>query len=86
MIRLRKSVKHRDSAQLLDHCIGVSILLLLFFMAMNVRAEETFDHFSTGFPLDGAHMGVTCERCHAGGVFEGTSPTCVNCHSAQGLV
>jgi hypothetical protein len=32
------------------------------------------------FPLTGSHMGVECDTCHVGGVFEGTSSDCVSCH------
>lgn len=49
-------------------------------------SQERFDHFSTGFDLDGAHVSVPCERCHTGGTFEGTTPTCVGCHSQFGTV
>ena len=49
-------------------------------------AQQNFDHFSTGFPLDGAHTNVTCEGCHTGGVFEATIPACANCHSSASLV
>jgi len=44
------------------------------------KAEESFDHFSTGFPLTGVHEQVTCENCHKRGVFKGTPNTCVGCH------
>ena len=26
--------------------------------------SEPFDHFSTGFALDGAHLSVSCDGCH----------------------
>jgi hypothetical protein len=42
-------------------------------------------HAATGFPLDGAHGAVGCDRCHAdvrGGVrrFHGTPRACASCH------
>ncbi len=37
-----------------------------------------FDHAQ--FPLTGAHNGVSCEDCHVGGVFGGTSSECSACH------
>ena len=46
----------------------------------------TFDHFTTGFPLDGAHLTVDCESCHVGGVFQGTPFECSSCHSTGGRV
>ena len=50
------------------------------------HAQNTFDHYTTGFVLDGAHANVTCERCHTGGTFQGTNPTCVSCHSSIGAI
>ena len=63
--------------------IALFILLLLQLPAM---AQESFDHFSTGFVLDGAHSNVTCEGCHISATFGTTSPTCAACHSQGGLV
>ena len=64
----------------------LATLLFLILLAAPTFANEPFDHFSTGFELDGAHANVTCERCHTGGKFEGTNPACVSCHSAIGAV
>jgi len=50
------------------------------------NAGPTFDHFTTGFPLDGAHLTVECESCHVGGVFQGTPFECSSCHSTGGRV
>ena len=33
--------------------------------------DSSFDHFTTGWPLEGAHRSVECAGCHVGGVFEG---------------
>ncbi len=41
-----------------------------------------FDHSSTGFLLTGAHSGLDCASCHAGG-YAGTSPLCNSCHAAD---
>ena len=38
------------------------------------------DHDLTGFPLTGAHVGVTCNNCHSSG-YTGTESTCYACHS-----
>jgi DnaJ-class molecular chaperone len=42
-----------------------------------------FDHATTGYPLQGAHQTVTCQRCHGDGVYRGKSTTCVSCHQAD---
>ncbi|MCC6861952.1 MAG: hypothetical protein IT158_25495 [Bryobacterales bacterium] len=40
-----------------------------------------FDHNArTRFALTGAHAGVACSQCHAGGRFTGTSQECAGCH------
>ena len=62
---------------------AVTMLTALTFTA---GAQEPFDHFSTGFQLDGAHSIVTCDRCHTGGTFQGANPTCISCHSTIGAV
>jgi len=48
----------------------------------NTRAWQpsNFKHSQTGFPLTGAHVGLSCVKCHVGGVFTGNSPACVSCH------
>ncbi len=42
----------------------------------------TFNHSKAAFPLTGAHLSVTCQKCHKGGVTKGTPTTCAACHSA----
>ena len=44
-------------------------------------AQPTFDHFTTGFRLEGAHRFAECESCHTDGVFEGTPTRCGDCHT-----
>ena len=66
--------------------LGCLRTFVLFLMMSTSWAQNTFDHFSTGFELDGAHANVTCERCHAGGTFEGTPAACIGCHSQFGAV
>jgi hypothetical protein len=39
-----------------------------------------FDHFTTGFRLDGAHRFAQCQSCHVDGQFEGTPTECGGCH------
>jgi hypothetical protein len=49
-------------------------------------AAVRFDHFTTGFELEGAHLLVACESCHVAGVFQGTPTECGACHSSGGWV
>ncbi len=46
----------------------------------NGRADGTFNHNLTNFPLTGAHTTVECLSCHANG-FTGTPTQCVACHT-----
>jgi hypothetical protein len=42
----------------------------------------TFNHTKTAYPLTGAHLGVTCQKCHAGGSSFASAPTaCASCHA-----
>ena len=45
-------------------------LLICTFLLLSAynsaSAQEPYDHFSTGFQLDGAHANVACDRCHVG--------------------
>jgi hypothetical protein len=45
---------------------------------------ETFDHETTGYPLRGGHVEVTCDKCHGEGEterFAGTAfADCADCH------
>ena len=41
--------------------------------------DAFMDHNRTAFPLTGAHRGVDCLSCHAGG-YTGTPTDCVACH------
>jgi hypothetical protein len=45
-----------------------------------------FDHFTTSWPLEGAHQNVDCEECHVEGIFKGTPRECASCHDRGGLV
>ncbi len=38
------------------------------------------DHNFSKFPLEGKHINVDCEQCHAGQVFVGTPQDCFSCH------
>jgi hypothetical protein len=43
-------------------------------------SDAFFNHNGTQFPLTGAHRGVACGSCHAGGVYNGLSTACIACH------
>lgn len=42
-----------------------------------------FDHSATRFPLTGAHLAVTCTRCHGTGGFGALPTGCASCHQAD---
>lgn len=44
-------------------------------------SSESFDHFLTGFPLEGAHAVVGCEGCHSSADFRQSSTRCADCHN-----
>ena len=47
-------------------------------------AGAAFNHNTgTTFPLTGAHVPLTCNSCHADGVFKGKPTTCVSCHQPE---
>jgi len=50
------------------------------FAANNSAELLTFDHLETGFPLEGEHANLACERCHLGGTFETLPVQCNRCH------
>ncbi len=39
-----------------------------------------FDHSKTKFALTGAHVPVSCNQCHTGSAYAGTSAQCAGCH------
>lgn len=55
--------------------------LLMPFDSAGTEATPTFDHFTTGFRLEGSHRLVECEGCHINGVFAGTPDECNGCHA-----
>jgi Cytochrome c7 and related cytochrome c len=73
-----------------------ALLVIVAVLALGAAASDqalaqsaynpAFDHYSTGWPLEGSHRGVDCAGCHVGGVFQGTPRQCVACHSLAGLV
>ncbi|MFT4974643.1 MAG: hypothetical protein ACI8S6_000526 [Myxococcota bacterium] len=48
--------------------------------AMVRLEEESFDHSTTGYPLEGAHAEASCLDCHEPEGWVGVDPTCLTCH------
>ncbi len=51
-----------------------------------VAISSSFDHFTTGFRLDGSHQFAECASCHIDGMFVDTPMRCVGCHTTAGRV
>lgn len=67
--------------------VGLECLALALGPAFAQSAFRSgFDHFTTGWPLDGAHRNTDCESCHVAGIFKGTPRQCTACHNRAGLV
>ena len=66
--------------------LGILALLLLPVVPGQADAQSTFDHFTTGFRLDGAHRVAECESCHTDGLFAGTPTQCSGCHTQAGRI
>jgi hypothetical protein len=60
--------------------LGIAALLMTTAWGANPQ-PASFDHFSTGFPLQGSHASVACEACHVRGLFKGTPRRCSGCHN-----
>jgi hypothetical protein len=77
----------RNSFGVLLLVAGLAVLVLT---VGRVNAQSAFrsgfDHFTTSWPLDGAHQNVDCENCHVEGLFKGTPRECSACHNRGGLV
>ena len=71
------------SIRLLLFCLSISASasLLLTLVSQESIAQSDFDHFTTGFRLEGAHRVAECESCHNDGVFAGTPTACADCHT-----
>ena len=48
----------------------------------DVWDNSTWNHDNTGYPLQGAHIVVECQVCHASG-YSGTPSTCFACHQSD---
>ena len=67
----------------------VMVFMLVFLQSNQVIAandSQTFNHFSTGFPLEGVHRNVECSSCHLYGIFSGISSSCTSCHSKSSRI
>jgi len=54
--------------------------------AWNRLADSlAFDHNETGFRLDGAHQGVSCQSCHQELIFSHVGTACADCHADHHL-
>ena len=49
----------------------------------SVWQPATFNHDTTGFPLTGAHVSVTCADCHLNGNYTTTPTACYSCHTPE---
>ncbi len=45
--------------------------------------EQIFDHDTSAFPLEGAHLSVSCAQCHPERSFGGVSTSCESCHAGE---
>ncbi len=45
--------------------------------------EPKFNHSLSRFPLRGVHRTITCQECHANGVYRGLSTACIACHATD---
>jgi hypothetical protein len=67
--------------------IGLLLAVASVPSALDAQAPgASFDHFTTGFDLEGAHLTLECEACHVAGVFQGTPTECGACHSSTGRI
>lgn len=63
----------------------MGVLVLMLAAGWEDAAAAEFDHYLTGFDLDGMHREVPCESCHVQGVFRGTPRECGTCHDGTSV-
>jgi hypothetical protein len=64
--------------------VAAAVLLLLTGPGHAQNAStSTFNHFSTGFPLTGTHVSVSCAACHVNGRLKNTPTQCIGCHNTM---
>ena len=66
--------------------IFFSCLIFIPVLAHTAEPANKFDHYSTGFPLEGAHVTTECESCHVRGIFKGTPTQCAGCHGTSSTI
>ena len=73
--------KHYPPAGLRWLVLLVACGMLATFQHADAQVSQNFDHFSTGFALDGAHGNLTCESCHTESFSnaESIQTACMNC-------
>lgn len=85
---LSESAKHAAIRQFM--AVMLAGMAMLAVVAGDANAQATspdkFDHFSTGFPLYGAHATTACESCHIRGLLKGTPKLCAGCHNGVAAV
>ena len=75
---------HRLRVTLPALAMATLMVLVLAHLPPNIahsQTQPTFDHFRTGFRLDGMHSFAECEACHNNGLFTGAPATCQGCHT-----
>lgn len=77
---MRSSANFSETA-LLAFVLAVAVILMASFAPRQSVADKAFDHFTTGYRLEGAHRYTECEACHIKGIFEGTPKDCGACHT-----
>ena len=66
------------------------VFVLAVFAGIAIDAQtgagsaNAFNHTTTGFVLEGAHLRERCESCHTQGTFRGTPKDCASCHRQGG--
>ena len=68
---------------------AVCTLLAIFWsgtVLSQTAIRSNFDHDSTSFRLDGAHVATNCGDCHRRGNFASTLRQCEYCHTQGGIV
>lgn len=67
----------------LTSVLAAAILLVLEGAHAQNASTSTFNHFSTGFPLTGTHVSVSCASCHVNGRMKNTPTQCIGCHNTM---
>ena len=66
--------------------IAAAVMLVSAHGHAQTALSTSFNHFLTGFPLTGTHIGVDCASCHVNGRFKGTPTQCFACHNSATAV